>query len=296
MSWHNAHLHIHGFIGPGCHQAIIPPSVVAAPIPHISASSLIGLTLKAKFSKTERGPLNACLVGRNNDAGYFVPHISIPPTNVLLPVTIGLGGSKVLFGSSKVHINVGGSATHCGCCLPPIVPFGFNMACNFPCNFLTDFVIAPNTVEVGMTLGDILMGIVSAYIDMVVSLAFGWGAGKVGGAVVNAIARRVAQRSFTSLASTLGPDVARRCVNDMVENLAERVTSQIANTLVSEAAKVTYELAIDSAMTAGAGRPVGRGDAYDAVGTGAAGLTGSGPANDPRIYSTDGPGVRTGGW
>ena len=39
----NAHLTAHGYIGPGSHKALVPPSVVPAIIFHLAADTLLGL-------------------------------------------------------------------------------------------------------------------------------------------------------------------------------------------------------------------------------------------------------------
>lgn len=292
MTWHNAHLIAHGFIGAGSHKALIPPAVVPVITFHISFSTLIGLTIKAEFSTTELGPGNIPLVARGNDAGYCVPHVSIPINNVLLPVTIALGGSKVLFGSSKVLINVKGAPKQCGCCAIPVVPLSLNMACNDPCNYPGDLVIAPNTVEVGMTNGDIWAGIHSGILDTAVSWVMGEIGGKVSDAVVNAVARQLANRFFWELAAEFGPEMARSMVRDIAENLPERAAARWANSLLQEGAKVGMERVVDTTLGATMGEGMDRDRAYDAI---SYWYTGESPANDPRIYSTDGPGVRTGG-
>lgn len=292
MSWHNAHLIAHVFIGAGSHKALIPPAVVPVITFHISFFTLIGLTIKAEYSNTELGPGGIPLVARGNDAGYVVPHVSIPINNVLLPVTIALGGSKVLFGSSKVLINVKGSPKQCGCCTFPIVPISLNMACNDPLNYPGDIVIAPNTVEVGMTAGDIWAGVISGALDAAVSWVLGQAAGRVSETIVNAVARQIANRFFWELAGEFSVEMARSLVRDIAENLSERAAAQMANSILQEAAKVGMERVVDTTLGATMGEGMDRDRAYDVV---SQNVSGENPANDPRIYSTDGPGVRTGG-
>jgi len=294
MSWHNAHLILHGFIGIGSHKAIIPPAVVPVIVPHISVDTLLGLTIKAKYSKTELGPANIPLVARGNDSGYLVPHFSIPMNNVLLPLTIALGGSKVLFGSSKTLISVDGTAQQCGCCVFPVIPLSLNMACNDPCSYPGDVVIAPNTVEVGMTLGDIIMGIVSALIDVAVSFGMGKLCGGLSGTVSNAICRRVAQRQFFELAADFGVDSATIMCRDIAENLGERAVTVIASSLLSEVTKTGLESATDATLGAALGDGTNRGSLFDDAGNATANQVAAGPADNPGIYNTDGPGVRTG--
>ena len=101
---HNAHMIAHGFIGFGAHKGLI--GIAPSTLPHISIDTLLGLSIKAKYSKTELGVGGWQLVARGNDSGYVVPHFSIPMANALLPLTIALGSSKVMFGASKVKISV----------------------------------------------------------------------------------------------------------------------------------------------------------------------------------------------
>jgi len=297
MTFHNAHLSAHGFIGYGTHSAIIPPAIPPVLLPHISASTLLGLTIKAKYSKKEFGPGFFPLMARGNDSGLIVSHVSIPPTNVLLAVIIPLGSSKVMFGSSKVHINVDGKAEHCGCCLPPIIPFSQNMACNDPCSYPSDYVIAPNTIEVSMTLGDLIMGLISAAFDVAVSFFVGKAAGGVGNRVVNRVARAEAGRAFQSLSSTFGSDAAESMVKDIAENIAESYGAQIGSGFVNELIKTGMGEGLDlSVKLISSGHVENTGDLLDKSAQGYAAIAGQGPASDPRIYSTDGDGVRVSEW
>lgn len=172
---YSAHLLAQCFMGVGLHTAF--PPTPPAPLPHRSSSSLEGLRIGAKYSVTELGMGGISLVARGSDSGMGVPHI--PNTNTLLPAIIAFGSSKVMFGSSKVQINAQGGAKHTGCCILPYVPMSFNLACNDPVKFPGDMVIAPNTVFVGMTLGDIVAG----FVDMAVDIGLSYVTGKALGAL-----------------------------------------------------------------------------------------------------------------
>ena len=298
MTFHNAHLSAHGFIGAGTHNAILPPAPAVVIIPHVSASTLLGTTIKAKFSKQEFGPGMFPLMGRGSDSGFIVPHVSIPPTNVLLVVIIPLGSSKIMFGSSKVQINVDGKAEHCGCCVPPVIPLSLNMACNDLCSYPSDLVVAPNTIEVSMTLGDILMGVLSAAFDVAVSYFVGMGAGKIGGAALNRLARmRLGSAVFWELAGDLGPQLGREVFNTMAENMTKSAGGEILSGFINEGVKTVMGNAIDSTVNAvSSGDVTNMGDLLDKSGEGWASVAGQSPASDSRIYSTNGPGVRTSEW
>ncbi len=298
MTFHNAHLSAHGFIGVGSHNAIHPVPVPPGIYPHISASSLLGLTIKAKFSKQEFGPGGFNLMGRGSDSGFIVYHVSIPPTNFLLAAIIPLGSSKIMFGSSKVHINVDGKAEHCGCCTFPIIPLSLNMACNDPCSYPSDFVIAPNTIEVSMTLGDILMGIASAVLDVAVSYLVGKAAGGISGSAFNGLARRfIGQPTFWKLAGDLGPALGRDVFDQMVVNITDSAGGKIVAGFVDEGIKTVMGNIIDSTVNAvTSGDAENMGDFLDKSGLGMADAVGQSPSSDSRIYSTDGPGVRVNEW
>jgi len=132
---HNAHLTVHGFIGIGSHNAVIwvPPAPPLPPaiLPHISMDTLLGLTIKAKFSLAGKvaGPCFFPFIGEGNDSGFVVPHICIPPPNVLIPIIIGFGQSKPMFSASTVKIGTNAGALAMSCCVFPFVPLSLNQAC-----------------------------------------------------------------------------------------------------------------------------------------------------------------------
>ena len=235
---HSAHLIAHGYIGIGSHKALFPPSVVPAMAPHIAVDTLLGLTLKAKYSKTVFGPFGIQFIGKGNNSGYVVPHFSIPPPNVLLVAIIPFGGSKPMFSASTVNIDVDGTATPMACACFPVVPLSLNQACNDPCNYPSDIVISPNNVMVGMTLGDILAGLIGTAVDCVISGVASYIGGKVGGRLVRAIAgpiaSRMAREAIGEVTEMFGREIGESMGRDMVENMLERPLVQVAQTLVSK--------------------------------------------------------------
>ena len=158
---HVAHITAHSFIGLGSHTALFPPSVVPVIAPHVSMDTLLGLTINAKWSKTVIGPFGFQFIGKGNDSGFIVPHFSIPPTSVLIPVIIAFGGSRPMFSASTVKIDVDGSALPMAAGCIPCNFVSFNQACNDPCNYPSDVVISPNSVVVGLTPGDYAVGLIS---------------------------------------------------------------------------------------------------------------------------------------
>ena len=181
----NAHLIWHGFIGFSLHEALPPPYMATIPFsPSISFHTLFGTRIGALPSWSVRGIGNIPMLGRGNDSGLIVPHIhltgQLDPLNLL---TILFGGSEVFMGASAVRIPVddlmsklpgavgdfmGDDEQAIGTCLFP-GPVSLNVGCSSPFLIPGDFVIAPNTIVVGISLADILfaifMYVLSAIID-----------------------------------------------------------------------------------------------------------------------------------
>ena len=232
----NAHLTIHGYIGPGSHKALVPPSVVPAIIFHIAADTLLGYTIGAKWSKTVIGPFGFQFIGKGNDSGLIIPHISIPPNNIFLPITICFGVSKPMFSASKVHIDVDGAATPIAACFNPWLPLSLNQACNDPCNYPSDIVIAPNSVVVGLTLADLISGLICIAVDSLISALLNWASNHAASFLVHKIggpiASRIAEKYVSELADQLGEATARTMLHDIIDNLLERPAVQFVDRVV----------------------------------------------------------------
>ena len=174
------HLWWHFFIGVGMHDGVLPPLMAPARLLHLSAHILTGSTFFATPSKgfypgDEDGQVlgmgGAANVGRLNDAGLIVPHVSFP-LQPMLVLTILLGESKVLLGASKVQILTknwifGEDETAIGCCFIPWVPISLNLGCNDPIPLPTDIVIAPNDTLVGVSGADFA----TAFFDLAMEIA-----------------------------------------------------------------------------------------------------------------------------
>lgn len=299
---HVAHLTAHTFVGIGTHTAVNPPSVVPVITPHVSMDTLLGLTIKAKYSKTVIGPFGFQFIGQENDSGFVVPHIGIPPNNVLIPLIIGFGGSKPMFSASTVKIDVDGAGTPVACDLIPYNFVGINQACNDPCNYPSDIVICPNSVFVGMTLGDLLSGLALTLVDVAVS----WAASKAGGWIGEHLAKAVVsvlmRQAAREIARELGESSAKEILRDVVENVAERPIVQAAATLVEK----LFGVGVDQVQGYGeSGQDIDRGihqgvdgSPSGSSGGGSAAAPGSSTAatgdtlsgadgSDPRIHNAD---------
>jgi hypothetical protein len=95
------------------------------------------------------------VVLEGHDCGHAIPHVTIPPANVKLPLTIAFSKRKVMFSASKVKAN--GAQIACTelavqlpmlcCAAPASLPIGFPS-----CNSL-------HTVSVGLSNGDFAAGL-----------------------------------------------------------------------------------------------------------------------------------------
>lgn len=257
---HVAHLTVHSYIGYGTHMALYPPLVVPAIAPHVSMDTLLGLTLGAKWSKTVIGPFGFQFIGQGNDSGMVVPHIAIPPPSVLVPVVIGFGSSKPMFAASTVKIDVDGAGLAMSAGMIPYNFVSINQACNDPCNYPSDMVICPNSVLVGLTLGDFLGGLISIAVDCAISAI----ASKIGGAaasrIMSKIGGRIAAvflRQFTgTMTEAFGREAAERMTREAAENIMER---PLAHALQGTIGKITGNLfgaGVDAGLgLAGAPKP-----------------------------------------
>ena len=283
---HVAHLTAHTFVGIGSHTSVNPPSVVPVITPHVSMDTLLGLTIKAKYSKTVIGPFGFQFIGQGNDSGFVVPHIGIPPNNVLIPLIIGFGGSKPMFSASTVQVNVDGTATPMACDLIPYNFVGINQACNDPCNYPSDIVICPNTVVVGMTLGDVISGVVQTLIDCAVSWAASKAGGFLGEHLAKAVVSVVMRKAATEIAKELGEASSREILKDIVENVAERPIVQAAATLIE---KLFGEGVSQLQDYGGSGQDIDRG-IHNAADGPAPRAPGGGRSGSPRSGASGSPG------
>ncbi|NVB37691.1 hypothetical protein G6O69_07590 [Pseudenhygromyxa sp. WMMC2535] len=101
------------------------------------------------------------------DIGMFVPHITFPAMNHVVHMLINTLGSSSQghFGVSSVQTPKGPLAVALALIVNP------QLECGDPCPLPTGFVIAPNTVIAGMTLGDFLAGVFSMAITSAVQFA-----------------------------------------------------------------------------------------------------------------------------
>jgi len=213
------HLRWWPYVGLSFHDGVlisIPP--IPGKFPNVSFGVLNGTIMMGsliggkilpgdKPDNELRGMWGLQFMGRTTDAGIIAPHVSIPPNNIVTPLTILLGGSESLVGASGIQINCrnwlwspdGDEADMATCCIP-YVPLGLNLGCNDPF-FMPDMVISPNNILVGLELADLFKTLIDVAFRVLIEGAM-MGVGKYGGKALKqlklrkAIPKKVAPKAF----------------------------------------------------------------------------------------------------
>ena len=120
------------------------------------------------------------IVLEGHDCGHMIPHLTIPPANLKLPLIIAFSKRKVMFSSSKVKAN----GAQVGCTelggAPVFLPM---LCCGSPISWPNGFPSfnSLHTVSVGLSIGDIVAGFIAIAAQMLgESLCERWGL-KAGG-------------------------------------------------------------------------------------------------------------------
>ncbi len=228
----NALMTMHPMFGVDFHDGVPPPGPVVVPkMPHFVAAMMKWAMPTSKPTLTVLGPLGP-LMQQGTDIGNFIPHIAVEYLAVLYTAT---SGSKSEFGASTVlsqkkptaaavllvvnmNLNCSGAA------MPP-VPSGF--------------VIAPNTVSVGMTLGDILGGVFAMATDSLIQFGLnklfssGWASKRfitLQGPLIRALIPNAPR--FTSLVTALFGQSSRILSNPVVANTLAGIIPSAVATLI----------------------------------------------------------------
>jgi len=157
----NALMTMHPMIGVDFHDGVPPPGPVVVPkMPHFVAAMMKWALPTSKPAPKVLGPLGP-LMKQGTDIGNFIPHIAVEYLAVLYTAT---SGSKSEFGASTVLSQ--GDPTAAAI----LLVVNMNLNCSGPSlpPVPLGFVIAPNTVSVGMTLGDVLGGLFAMATDSII--------------------------------------------------------------------------------------------------------------------------------
>jgi hypothetical protein len=194
--------------------AVIPP--VSAPmIPHVVGHVMQGwgITPTAIMTDTKVQALGTNVMQRDTDIGNGIIHVPIPPYPpcALLPVIIPFSGSKSYFGPSSVVAASAVAGAGGGDAKPiagaVLIVVNLNLNCADPCAMPLNVVIAWGNVVCGMTVGDILGGIIGMGIDAAITFAFnklgGWVGGKLLGKVTNVFFNKAAEALISQVIQQL---------------------------------------------------------------------------------------------
>lgn len=201
----NAHLNWHPFLGICRHDYIVPP---APPTVwwFLDADIVNGVTGLFAWPTAEfpyppaRRPshgevldMSVPMQGNGTDATLLVPHVPIPPLpGPLLPLIILMGSSKIIMASSRTRVWCKGMTglqgeqeLAVGCCVFPYFPLSLNLQCwDFACKkfdmsigapMMSDVVVAPNTVQVGISLSDYIAALIAWAIDVALAILMALG-------------------------------------------------------------------------------------------------------------------------
>ena len=204
---HNLLRPYHVMVGCDLHNevtATIPPAP-APMIPHVVGHVMQGSGIMSTVLMTgdDVKALGTKIMQRDTDIGWFIPHVPIPPYPpcALLPLIIAFSGSKSYFGPSSVLANnkpIAGAL---------LVVVNLNLNCADPCAMPLNVVITWGNVVCGMSVGDILGGILAMGIDAAITFGFnklgGWAGGKAFGNVANVFFKKLGEGVIGQLAQQL---------------------------------------------------------------------------------------------
>jgi hypothetical protein len=109
------------------------------------------------------------VVLEGHDCGYAIPHITIPPANIELPLIIAFSKRKVMFSTSKVKAD--GAQIGCTELAGPPVPLPM-LCCASPASLPNGFPSfnGLHTVSVGLSSGDVAAGFLTIACNVLGSL------------------------------------------------------------------------------------------------------------------------------
>jgi hypothetical protein len=162
--------------GTGPHNLWIPtpptnPYVVPSPVPAIE---MIATQMWTAGYFTGKNQLTTDIVHRmpivldGHDLGPLIPDVTIPFTNYWYAIMWPFSSRKTMFAASTVKMNGKPTAVADG-----VLPF-FMISCGEPisCPLTWPLSNRINTVIVGVSLGDIILGIVNIGVSMAIDFAF----------------------------------------------------------------------------------------------------------------------------
>jgi hypothetical protein len=278
MAGFNVLKHTHVMIGIPLlewHDYLPPPGITPAKAGHICGGLLSvppwGILSGKKNNTPGKTVETATSYGmsRGTDMGPLIPHYNVippAPPNLLLPVIILFSGSKSHFGASTVLFEQGQAA------FAVAVKVNFNLNCAGPTMppLPSGLVIAePQTVEVGVTVGDMIAGFLHMAVDLLIQFGLNRLFGGKNGVVGNWLER---------LGPRLLPTVLRRVYmfpNVMGSALAPYIGSSAAS-YVGQASRAILGEWVSTLAAFVVGGPVGYSPGWTPIGGYGGGLLDSG--------------------
>ena len=183
-----------------------PAPVFAIEIPATQMWTLGYLTKKNVFTESVKHRFNLPIVLEGHDLGMMIPDITIPFVNAWYAIMWPFSSRKINFTTSIVKMD--GKMVGCADIVPPL-PM---LSCGDPCAFVLTFPVTNkflDSVQVGITLLDILLGLCAALFSIALDVLF-WGIGLRGGAKPpSPIMEQLAMAFLGKLVPTSGADLAK---------------------------------------------------------------------------------------
>lgn len=253
MSWKvRPYYNVNPFIGGCLHDTMVPvplpPFMIPGKLWHIDFSVVQGLWLGSFLSNGRDREIisdDLLFVGRMSDAGFVLPHISIPPSWYNLLTTL-FGSSNALFGVGSIKLaskNLLWGNEDCDLATSPIpyAPISINLQCGDPFSLPTDVVVLWGTVYAGMSLSDIY----AALIDLALQWAIE-GFMFVGGKALNAGFKKIGSKIGKSSAKGAAKRGAKAAAKRAAKKAQKSALASVGDKLVSVIKKLSGATASDA--------------------------------------------------
>ena len=212
--------------------------------------------------------------GGGTDATFIVPHVPVPPMmSYMLPLLILFGSSEIVMTSSRTRIwcrgllLAGEMEQQSGCCLFPYIPLSLNLQCwdfqkkdgtSLGAPMLSDVVIAPNTVQVGIGFSDYVAVILQWATQVLLAVVMSAGSkSKTPKKTKPLSAKKLAKATAAAdkaeakalkkaLAKGLSQDAAEASAKAARKAAFEHASKSVAKIYAKAAGKVAYKLLANS--------------------------------------------------
>lgn len=189
-----------------------PAPVFAIEIPATQMWTLGYLTKKNVFTETVQHRFGLPIVLEGHDLGMMIPDITIPFVNAYYAIMWPFSSRKINFTTSIVKMD--GKMVGCAAVVPPL-PM---LSCGDPCAYVLTFPVTNlflDSVQVGITLLDILLGLCAALFTVALDVLF-WGIGlRKGGGGPSSIMEQLASEFIGKLVPTSPGALAKKLLSGL---------------------------------------------------------------------------------